>query len=155
MANVLEVKDLVMDFGGFRAVDGVDLTVGAGTIHSLIGPNGAGKTTLFYMIAGYLTPTSGSIRFNGREVGGVKPHIVARQGIVCAFQITHIFPRLTVLDCVKSALVANAGRQLQFWKPIGQSLNASAMALLDEVGLSGHAHQTAQTLSHGRSEERV
>jgi branched-chain amino acid transport system ATP-binding protein len=92
MANVLEVKGLVKDFGGFRAVDGVDMSVRAGSIHSLIGPNGAGKTTLFYLIAGYLTPTSGNIRFNGRDVGGSTPDIVARQGIVCAFQITHIFP---------------------------------------------------------------
>jgi branched-chain amino acid transport system ATP-binding protein len=149
VANVLEVKDLIKDFGGFRAVDGVDLTVEKGTIHSLIGPNGAGKTTLFYLIAGYLSPTTGSIRFNGREVGGAKPHIVARRGIVCAFQITHVFPRLTVLDCVKSALVASAGHQLQFWKPIGNSLNARAMALLEEVGLADVADQKAQTLSHG------
>jgi branched-chain amino acid transport system ATP-binding protein len=149
MADILEVKNLVMDFGGFHAVDGVDLNVAAGSIHSLIGPNGAGKTTLFYLIAGYLAPTSGSIRFKGREVAGSRPHIVARQGIVCAFQITHIFPRLTVLDCVKSALVANAGHQLHFWKPVGSSLTTNAMALLEDVGLADLAHQKAQTLSHG------
>lgn len=149
MAEILQVAGLVKDFGGFRAVDGVDLSVHAGSIHSLIGPNGAGKTTLFYLIAGYLSPTSGIIRFDGKELARARPDVVARQGVVCAFQITHIFPRLSVIDCVRSALVAHDGGEFRFWKPVGASVTKRALKLLDDVGLSDLAEQKANTLSHG------
>ncbi len=147
--SLLQISGLLKDFGGFHAVDGVDLSVEKGTIHALIGPNGAGKTTLFYLLAGYVRPTSGQIRFEGGEIGGLSPHLIARKGIICAFQITHIFPRLSVVDCVKSALIAHHRDGHRFWRPIGRLYHDRAMELLEDVGLSALAGQHAGTLSHG------
>ena len=137
------------NFGGFHAVDGVDLEVEQGSIHSLIGPNGAGKTTLFYMVAGYLKPTAGRLVFAGSETANLPAHLVARKGLVCAFQITHIFPRLSVVDCVKAALTASEGENYNFWRPVDRRLTDRAYKLLDEVGLAGVAQQRAGTLSYG------
>jgi branched-chain amino acid transport system ATP-binding protein len=149
MSAILQASGLVKNFDGFLAVNGVDLAVEQGSIHSLIGPNGAGKTTLFYMIAGYLKPSGGRLSFCGREISSASSHDVARGGLVCAFQITHIFPRLSVIDCVKAALIARQGKGCNFWSPLGNRLTDRALALLDDVGLSGVAEQRAGTLSYG------
>ena len=100
MAVALCVRDLRMDFGGVRAVDGVSFEVPEGTILGLIGPNGAGKTTLFNLVSGYLRPTRGSICVFGEEVAGLSPFALARRGVTRTFQVVRPFPRLTVLENV-------------------------------------------------------
>src|SRR5690348_5835439 len=105
-AVLLRAQALTRTFGAFRAVDGVDLTVRQGSIHSVIGPNGAGKTTLFRLLTGILRPTSGSLELDGRSIGGLPPHVIARMGLAQAFQTTNIFPRLSVLESVRAALVS-------------------------------------------------
>jgi branched-chain amino acid transport system ATP-binding protein len=97
---MLEVKDIVMDFGGVRALDNATFTAERGVITGLIGPNGAGKTTMFDVIFGFLKPTSGKVLFNGKRIDGLEPHTVARMGIGRTFQIIRIFPKMTVLENV-------------------------------------------------------
>jgi branched-chain amino acid transport system ATP-binding protein len=149
LAALLEVRGLVKAFGGFRAVDDVDLTVGAGTIHSVIGPNGAGKTTLFNLITGHLRPTHGRIYFSGADLTGKAPHIIARGRLARAFQITNVFPRLTVLESVQCALLVHRRRTDDLVTGYHHALRGEAMETIDAVGLAEVADQEAQTLSHG------
>src|SRR5262245_28912101 len=101
---ILETRDLWKEFHGFVAVKGVNLRVRRGTIHALIGPNGAGKTTCFNLLTHFLAPTGGRIVFNGRDITGSKPAEIARLGLVRSFQISAVFPHLTVLENVRVAL---------------------------------------------------
>ncbi|TMJ16512.1 MAG: ATP-binding cassette domain-containing protein, partial [Bacillati bacterium ANGP1] len=114
--DVLETMGLTMDFRGFRALDGVDLRIAEGTIHAIIGPNGAGKTTLFNLLSGLLAPTWGRIVFGGREITGRPPHQIAHLGIARSFQITSVFPHLTLLDNVRLALQAGTRLGYAFWR---------------------------------------
>ena len=104
---MIEVRDLHMHFGGFRAVDGASLTIGEGTITGLIGPNGAGKTSLFNCIAGVLTPTSGQVLFQGRDITGLSPHELFHLGILRTFQIAHEFHSMT---CRENLMMVPAGQ---------------------------------------------
>src|SRR5713226_4956633 len=101
---ILEATGLTKEFKGFVAVKNVDLRVRRHTIHALIGPNGAGKTTCFNLLTHFLTPTRGRIAFNGRDITGSKPADIARLGLVRSFQISAVFPHLTVLENVRIAL---------------------------------------------------
>ena len=109
---ILETRGLTKEFKGFVAVDRVDLKVRRGTIHALIGPNGAGKTTTFNLLTKFLPPTSGTILFNGQDITHDKPADVARRGIIRSFQISAVFPNLTVLENVRIALQRNLGHEL-------------------------------------------
>ncbi len=111
MANdtILETRGLTKEFKGFVAVNGVDLSVRRGTIHALIGPNGAGKTTCFNLLTHFLMPTRGQIFFNGSEITGLRPATIARMGLVRSFQISAVFPHLTVLENVRIALQRKRG----------------------------------------------
>jgi branched-chain amino acid transport system ATP-binding protein len=151
MTAMLEVTELTRQFGGFRAVDGVSFTVGKGTIHAVIGPNGAGKTTLFRLLTGVLSPTSGQVRFKGQVISGKKPHSIARTGLVQAFQITNIFPRLGALESVEAAIMVRHRRSFDFltFNHRAREVRAEALHWLDRVGLADHANRTAGTLSHG------
>jgi len=146
---MLEVRGLTKVFGGFTAVGEVDLVVQPGKIHSVIGPNGAGKTTLFRLLTGVHRPTSGSIRFEGRELGGARPHVVARRGLTQSFQITNVFPRMTVLESVQVAIVARHHRSWDFVSAGQDKVAAEAAELLQEVGLAPASGARAQALSHG------
>ncbi len=146
---LLEVRGLTKAFSGFTAVEGVDLAVLPGTIHSVIGPNGAGKTTLFRLLTGVHRPTSGSIRFEGRELGGARPHVVSRRGLTQSFQITNVFPRMTVLESVQVAILARHRRSRDFASSRLGRVAAEAREMLDEVGLAQAMDAQAQTLSHG------
>ena len=108
MADVLEIRGLTKHFGGFAALADVSFTVRQGTLHSIIGPNGAGKTTLFNLLSGVLKPTAGKILLRGRDITGLPPHRIARLGLGRAFQLTHLFPNLTVLENVRLAVQAEA-----------------------------------------------
>src|SRR6202521_4018135 len=115
-AMILETEDLTKEFAGFVAVNGVSLQVRRGTIHALIGPNGAGKTTCFNLLTKFLSPTRGRIVFNGRDITALAPADVARLGLVRSFQISAVFPHLTVLENVRIALQRQRGGSFDFWR---------------------------------------
>ena len=149
---ILETKGLTKEFKGFVAVDHVDLKVQRGHIHALIGPNGAGKTTFFNLLTKFLTPTHGSIVFNGHDITSEKPAQTARRGIVRSFQISAVFPHMTVLENVRAALQRNEGTSFHFWKAEStlHHLHARALQLLAEVDLSDFANEMTVSLPYGR-----
>src|SRR6187397_1448643 len=130
--TILETRGLTKEFKGFVAVNGVDLAVTRGTIHALIGPNGAGKTTCFNLLTHFLTPTRGQIIFNGKEITGSRPAAIARMGLVRSFQISAVFPHLTVLENVRIALQRKRGGSFDFWRSerVLDELNARARELI-------------------------
>lgn len=149
---ILATSALTKRFGGFTAVNGVTLEVREGTIHALIGPNGAGKTTCFNLLTKFLQPTSGTIQFKGRDITGMRPADIARQGLVRSFQISAVFPRLTALENVRIALQRRRGDSFDFWRSERalSHYDAEAMARLEDVGLIEYAHIPAGELSYGR-----
>jgi branched-chain amino acid transport system ATP-binding protein len=149
---VIETKQLTKEFKGFVAVNSVDLKVRRNTIHALIGPNGAGKTTCFNLITKFLTPSRGQIYYDGADITGLKPHEIARRGLIRSFQISATFPHLTVLENVRIALQRKLGTSFHFWKSGSSSdvLNGRAQELLEDVGLGGYAGRLAVELSYGR-----
>jgi branched-chain amino acid transport system ATP-binding protein len=149
---ILETRALTKEFKGFVAVDKVDLRVRRGHIHALIGPNGAGKTTCFNLLTKFLTPTSGQIVFNGEDITRETPAAIARRGVIRSFQISAVFPHLSVLENVRVALQRKLGTSFYFWKPERSlySLNDRAMELLTAVDLQAYADWTAVELPYGR-----
>jgi branched-chain amino acid transport system ATP-binding protein len=149
---ILETHGLRKEFRGFTAVNGVDLRVRRGSVHALIGPNGAGKTTCFNLLTHFLTPTAGRITFNGRDITGSRPADIARLGLVRSFQISAVFPHLTVLENVRVALQRKRGASFDFWRSerVLDALNERALALIDAVGLAAFAATTAVELPYGR-----
>ena len=149
---VLETEDLTKDFAGFVAVRAVNLRVARGTIHAMIGPNGAGKTTCFNLLSKFLSPTRGRIVFDGRDITALKPADVARLGLVRSFQISAVFPHLTVLENVRIALQRRRGGSFDFWRGKGvlHALDDRAMALITDVGLAPYAEALAVELPYGR-----
>ncbi len=149
---ILETEDLTKDFAGFVAVNGVNLRVARGTIHALIGPNGAGKTTCFNLLTKFLQPTRGRIVYKGQDITKLAPADVARLGVVRSFQISAVFPHLTVIENVRIALQRQRGGSFDFWrsKSVLEPLNERALALIDDVGLADVAHVTAVELPYGR-----
>jgi branched-chain amino acid transport system ATP-binding protein len=149
---ILETRELVKEFKGFVAVNGVNLGVQRGQIHALIGPNGAGKTTVFNLLTKFLIPTKGQIIFNGNDITAEKPSQVARRGIVRSFQISATFPNLTVMENVRIGLQRATGTSMHFWRSERSlnQLNDKAMDLLDQVDLGSMADLTAVELPYGR-----
>jgi branched-chain amino acid transport system ATP-binding protein len=150
--TVLDTEDLTKDFAGFVAVRSVNLRVTRGSIHAMIGPNGAGKTTCFNLLSKFLSPTRGRIKFGGRDITALKPADVARLGLVRSFQISAVFPHLTVLENVRIALQRRRGDSFDFWRGKGvlHGLDNRAMALLADVGLTPHANVLAVELPYGQ-----
>jgi branched-chain amino acid transport system ATP-binding protein len=149
---ILETEDLTKEFAGFIAVNGVNLRVARGTIHALIGPNGAGKTTCFNLLTKFLRPTRGRILYKGRDITAQAPADVARLGMVRSFQISAVFPHLTVLENVRIALQRQRGGSFDFWRSrsVLDSFNERALGLVADVGLSSFVHITAVELPYGR-----
>lgn len=149
---ILEACDLTMEFNGFRAVDGVNLKVQQGHIHALIGPNGAGKTTCFNLLTKFLTPTSGTITYAGKDITALAPADVARSGMVRSFQISAVFPNMTALENVRIGLQRRRGDSFYFWRSQSalRELRDEALALLEKVGLEEFADVTAADLPYGR-----
>ncbi len=149
---ILETQGLTKEFRGFMAVKDVNLRVRRGTIHALIGPNGAGKTTCFNLLTHFLAPTRGRITFNGRDITGRGPAEIARLGLVRSFQISAVFPHLTVLENVRIALQRRRGRSFDFWRSerVLEGLRARAVELLEAVGLGRFAATPAVELPYGR-----
>ena len=149
---ILVTEGLTKEFKGFVAVKGVDLTVRRGTIHALIGPNGAGKTTCFNLLTHFLSPTRGRIFFKGREITGSRPALIARMGLVRSFQISAVFPHLSVLENVRIALQRKRGHSFDFWRSERtlRSFESNAEELIDAVGLAGFERTPAVELAYGR-----
>jgi len=139
---ILETEDLTKEFAGFIAVNGVSLRVKRRTVHALIGPNGAGKTTCFNMLTKFLRPTRGRIVFNGNDITALQPADVARLGLVRSFQISAVFPHLTVLENVRVALQRLRGNAFDFWRSASvlDQYNEQARDLIAE----GRARDGAQ-----------
>ena len=150
--TILETRQLTKEFKGFVAVSQVNLQVRRGHIHALIGPNGAGKTTCFNLLTKFLTPTSGRIVFDGHDITKETPAHIARRGVIRSFQISAVFPHLSVLENVRVALQRKLGTSFHFWKPESSlhTLDAQALALLNQVDLESYAAIPAVELSYGR-----
>jgi branched-chain amino acid transport system ATP-binding protein len=149
---ILMARGLTKAFGGFRAVDNLDLTIRKGSIHALIGPNGAGKSTVFALLTKFHTPTAGRITLAGEDITNLKPADVVRRRMVRSFQISAIFPHLTVLENVRVALQRHHGLDRQFWRSSASltRLDDEARSLLASVGLDGAGTEIAANLSYGR-----
>src|SRR6476660_5883319 len=135
---ILATENLTKEFAGFVAVNGVDLKVERGTIHALIGPNGAGKTTCFNLLTKFLRPSRGRIVYKGRDITAMAPADVARLGLVRSFQISAVFPHLTVLENVRVALQRGRGGSFDFWRStrVLDQFNERALSLITDVGLA-------------------
>jgi branched-chain amino acid transport system ATP-binding protein len=149
---ILETRELTKEFKGFTAVNQVNLRVQRGHIHALIGPNGAGKTTCFNLLTKFLAPSAGRILFNGKDISALKPAQIARMGIIRSFQISAVFPHLTVLENVRIGLQRTLGTSFHFWRSERTltQLDDRAMQLLAEVDLEGFADTVTADLPYGR-----
>jgi branched-chain amino acid transport system ATP-binding protein len=148
---ILETRDLARHFGGLMAVDGVNLNVRAGHLHSIIGPNGAGKTTLFNLLSGVLKPTRGQVLLRGQDITPLPPHRIAHLGLGRSFQITNLFPTLTVFENVRLAAQALGPDNFRLFTPASRfrGYERKAEAVLAEAGLTRVAHAPALSLPHG------
>jgi len=149
-APMLEVDGLSRHFGALAALNGVSFEVRPGEIFSVIGPNGAGKSTLFNVISGLHAPTAGRVRFRGDDITGLSPEIINRRGVAKTFQITNIFPEISVVENVRVACQSRttvAGRLASLWRR--PDVDDRVGALLDAFGLSARRDELAENLSHG------
>lgn len=148
---ILEVRNLRKEFGGLVAVDDVSGRIRAHTLHAIIGPNGAGKTTLFNLMSGTLPPTRGQIYFKGHEITHLPPHRIAHLGIGRSFQITNIFPNLTVLENIRLAAQAMGDSNLRLWRHFEhfRQYEQKAREVMEQVGLQARGTTLASMLSHG------
>jgi len=150
-STILETRNLHKDFGGLVAVDDVSMEVRARSLHSIIGPNGAGKTTFFNLLSGNLKPTSGRVIFKGRDITDLPAHRTAHLGIGRSFQITNVFPSLTVHENVRLAAQALGGDNFRFWHDHRHFVKYQERArqVIDQVGLSAQQEMPARALPHG------
>ena len=151
----LQAAHLIKEFRGFRATNGVSLDIMEGEVHAIIGPNGAGKTTLFNLLSGFLRPTSGEVRLVGERVDGLQPFQIVRRGLSRSFQISSVFPTMTVRENVLVALQSPSSLPFQFWTPLAklEDLGPQADVILNDVGLAESATRLAADLSHGEKRQ--
>ncbi|WP_299612820.1 ABC transporter ATP-binding protein [uncultured Tateyamaria sp.] len=150
MNPALELDDLTKSFGKTEIIRGVDLSIGKGERHAIIGPNGAGKSTLFNLITGRFPQTGGSIRLHGADLAGKAPFEINRMGLSRSFQITNIFPKMTVFENVRCSLLWSMGYRYNFWSMVGRSraLTDSADEILDQINLTARRDLPAGVLSY-------
>src|SRR5499426_2193900 len=150
--TILETRGLAKEFKGFVAVKDVSLKVGRGSVHALIGPNGPGKTTCFNLLTHFLEPTRGRIFYKGRDITGSGPAAIARMGLIRSFQISAVFPHLSVLENVRIALQRKRGASFDFWRTerLLAQLDGRARELLESVGLAEFESAIAVELPYGR-----
>jgi branched-chain amino acid transport system ATP-binding protein len=154
-ATVLELHGIAHDFSGLQVLSGIDLAVREGERHAIIGPNGAGKSTLFNIMTGRYTPRAGRVVYRGRDITGAPPHRIARLGIGRSFQIINIFPRLTVFENVRSAILSRHGRRLDFWRRLDRDADIARETdqLLTTLRLAARRNTLASELSYGEQRE--
>ncbi|MXW86421.1 MAG: ABC transporter ATP-binding protein [Boseongicola sp. SB0667_bin_21] len=152
---MLEIRNLCKSFGALKAADDVSLTVERGTIHALIGPNGAGKTTLIALLSGYLQPSSGAITFDGQDLLAIPTHMRPHAGLVRSFQITSVFPEMTVREnvCLVLQSVAGQARSLFRLADADRAEREEAEAALARVGLIDQADALTGNLAHGQKRQ--
>ena len=150
-APILETRNLSKAFGSLQAVSGVNFRVPEGELRAVIGPNGAGKTTFFNLVSGRMAPTAGRVYFGGEDITGFPPHAVVQKGVGRSFQITNVFPRLSVLDNVRIAVLARRGKTMDMLSPVGRhrAEREEALEILDEVELRHKANRPTTALGHG------
>ncbi len=149
--SVLKVSNLTKDFSGIRAVNQVSFELSSGSITAVIGPNGAGKTTLYNMLSGNLAPTSGSVKLEGKEIIGLTPDRIVQAGIGRSFQITSVFPNLSVEQNVRVAVISRQRKQFDCWRNLesDRALNQAVREILNLVGIETLAKSPVSLLSHG------
>ncbi len=149
---ILEARHLRKEFGGLVAVADVSAQIRTQTFHSIIGPNGAGKTTLFNLLSGTLPPTSGQVLFKGRDITGLPPYRIAHLGIGRSFQITNIFPNLTVLENIRLAAQARGNDNFKLFQHFSKfrQYREKALQTIEQVGLQANTLSLARNLAHGQ-----
>jgi branched-chain amino acid transport system ATP-binding protein len=151
MASILETERVSKAFGNMFAVNRFDLHVEQGELKSIIGPNGAGKTTLFNLISGKIRPTMGRVKFKGEDITNLPPNAIARKGLARSFQITNIFPTLTVFENVRLAVQQKDRKRSSFFTPATSlsEINRRTQEILNQIGLIEHRDSLARNLSYG------
>lgn len=149
-APALRLEGLRKQFGAMEIIRGVDLAVRTGERHAVIGPNGAGKSTLFHLVSGHYRPTSGSIRLRGEEIGGMAPQLINRRGLSRSFQVTNIFPRLSVWENVRCATLWAMGYRYSFWRNVDRLADARERTeeILTEINLLDRWRTPAGVLTY-------
>lgn len=149
-APAIELKNLEKSFGLAKIIQGVNLQIARGERHAVIGPNGAGKSTLFNLITGRFAPTSGGVFLHGEDVTGLKPFEINRRGLSRSFQITNIFPNMTVFENIRCGLLWTMGYRYSFWHLIGrqQDVTEKAEGILAQINLTSRRNELAGTLAY-------
>lgn len=149
-APALHIEGLHKSFGKAEIIRGIDLSIGRNERHAIIGPNGAGKSTLFNLITARFAPTSGKVALHGQNLAGLAPYQINRLGLSRSFQITNIFPKMTVFENVRCALLWSQGYKYSFWNLVGRSraLTEGAEAILEQINLSARRDLPAGVLSY-------
>jgi branched-chain amino acid transport system ATP-binding protein len=150
MSAALAISDLRKSFGATEIIKGVTLDIAAGERHAVIGPNGAGKSTFFHLISGRYTPDGGSILLNGQDITGLPSHVISRRGLSRSFQVTSLFPRMTVYENLRGAAMQSMGAGYTFWRAVSgyRALNARATEMLDLIGLGPRRDVLAGALAY-------
>ncbi|MCX5543576.1 ABC transporter ATP-binding protein [Paraburkholderia sp. CNPSo 3076] len=150
MTAALELRDVRKNFGRTEIIRGVDLNIAKGERHALIGPNGAGKSTTFNLISGRMAPSSGTVKLNGVEIGGLPPYKINRMGLSRSFQVTNIFHRLSVFENLRCSVLWSLGYRYSFWHRLEQLRDARerAEAVLELIGLQGRHDTLAGLLTY-------
>lgn len=149
-ASALELDSLRKSFGSLEIIRGVDLSIPSGERHAIIGPNGAGKSTLFHLISGHYRPSGGSIRMGGEEIGGMAPQLINRKGLSRSFQITNVFPKLSVWENVRCATLWALGYRYSFWRNVDRLADARDRTeqILTEINLLDRWNMPAGLLTY-------
>jgi len=150
MTSALSLRDLNKSFGATEIIRGVSLEIGAGERHAIIGPNGAGKTTLFHLISGRLRPTSGEVLLEGRRISGLRPYEINRRGLARSFQVTNIFPKLSVYENLRCAALWSLGYKYAFWTSVGRLRDVTERTewLMERIGLTSRRDVRAGVLTY-------
>ena len=150
MTAALDLTDVTKTFGLAQIIRGITLQVGKGERHAIIGPNGAGKSTLFHLISGRIKPTSGEIKLDGRRIDGLEPFEIYRRGLARSFQITNIFPKLSVFENLRCATLWSLGYRYSFWRPLDglSDVRDKTEWLMEQIGLTARRDVQAGVLSY-------
>ncbi|MGZ5072498.1 MAG: ATP-binding cassette domain-containing protein, partial [Usitatibacter sp.] len=147
---ILRLRDVHKSFGATAIIRGVSLDVPAGERHAIIGPNGAGKSTLFNLVSGRLAPSRGSIRLEGEEIAGMRPFHIFRRGLARSFQVTNIFPRMSVFENIRCGLLFPLGHRYDFAHGVDglRDVNDRASQVLEQIGLAARRDAAAGVLTY-------